>query len=277
MVKIKDYKEYNLKIISSGNDRLEIYKATGYNIIVSKDSNNENGRLGKEELEQEQKEDNQERGRKTTLINARNNIVRLIKSNDDMNTFITLTFAEECDYKLSKKYLNNLFNKLRRAQNELKYLWVLEFGSLKGRLHYHILTNWIVPKEINFASTGKRKGKAHKEYENKFSKKYWKYGFVDIRALDQEGNSNIALYVSCYITKDLLNKALEGYRIYGYSNKTLNKPLVLNDYTDKKLEDIIKDFTKDYEITYTNSYEIGYKTDYKERKGTMTYLDLKRK
>ena len=274
---IKDYKEYNLKIISSGDDRLEIYKANNYSIVVSKDSNNSTGRAGKEELEQEQKEDNQERGRKTTLVNARNNIIRLIKSNADMNTFITLTFKEECDYKLSKKYLQAMFLKLNRHNDNFKYLWVLEFGSLKGRLHYHLLCNLELPTNIKFAGTNKKKGKKHKNYEVEFSQKYWKYGFVDIRSLDQEGNSNIALYVSCYITKDLLDKTLEGYRIYGYSNKTLNKPLVLNDYTDKKLEDIIKDFTKDYEITYTNSYEIGYKTDCKERKGTMTYLDMKRK
>ncbi|MGL4740165.1 MAG: rolling circle replication-associated protein [Sarcina sp.] len=244
--------------------------------MVNKDSNNKEGRVGKEELEQEEKEDNTERARKTTLVNARNNIIRLIKSNVDMNTFITLTFAEETDYKQSKKYLQAMFLKLNRHNESFKYLWVLEFGDKTQRLHYHMLCNLKLP-EIKFAASGKRKGKDHKDYENNFAKKYWKKGFVDIRALDKEGNTNIALYVSCYITKDLLDKQLNGYRIYGYSFKTLNKPLVLNDYTDRRIEDIIKDFKEDFEITYTNSYKIGYKTESKERKGMVTYFDMKRK
>ncbi|WP_349401483.1 rolling circle replication-associated protein, partial [Clostridium perfringens] len=69
------------------------------------------------------------------------NIIRLIKSNEDMKTFITLTFEKETDYKESKILLNNLFNKLRRKYNNLKYLWVLEFGTKNQRLHYHLLTN----------------------------------------------------------------------------------------------------------------------------------------
>ncbi|MGL5068469.1 MAG: rolling circle replication-associated protein [Sarcina sp.] len=269
-------KKYNLKIISSGENRVEVYKASGYSIFINNESNNKDGRLGKEILNIEEKEENQERSRKTTLVNARNNIIRLIKSNEDMKTFITLTFNIDTNYKESKKYLQAMFLKLNRHYSEFKYLWVLEFGEKTDRIHYHMLCNLELPN-IEFAASGKRKGKKHKEYENDFMEKYWKKGFVDIRALDKEGNSNIALYVSCYITKDLLDRQLEGYRIYGYSNKTLDKPQILNDYTNENLEDIIKYFQKDYEIIYSNSYEIGYKTDYKDRKGTMTYIDLKRK
>ena len=280
MRKIKDYKEYNLKFVLSGSDRIEIYKANNYSIITKGEgnSNNEDGRAGKEDLEQEQKEENTVRARGTSLINARNNIIRLIKTNKDMTTFITLTFEEVTDYKESKKYLNNLFNKLRRKQKGLKYLWILEYGTKKNRLHYHILTNLETPQNIYFAPSNKRKTLEHKRYENEFAKKFWKYGFVDIRKLNQEGNSNIALYVSCYITKDLLNKQLEGYRIYGYSNKTLEKPIVRTMYEDISIEELIKDFENDFEITYTNSYEIGYtKSDGEDRKGVMTYIDLKSK
>ena len=280
MRKIKDYKEYNLKFVLSGSDRIEIYKANNYSIITKGEgnSNNEDGRAGKEDLEQEQKEENSIRARATSLINARNNIIRLIKTNKDMTTFITLTFEEVTDYKESKKYLNNLFNKLRRKQKGLKYLWILEYGTKNNRLHYHILTNLEVPTNIYFAPSNKRKTLEHKRYENEFAKKFWKYGFVDIRKLNQEGNSNIALYVSCYITKDLLNKQLEGYRIYGYSNKTLAKPIVRTMYEDISMEELIKDFENDFEITYTNSYEVGYtKSDGEDRKGIMTYIDLKSK
>lgn len=142
---------YNLKIIKSGSNRIELYKVSNYLIRKNIVSNNKKGRSGKEELGKDEKIENSKRNRKTTLINTRNNIIRLIKSNDDMTTFITLTFKKEIDYKESKLLLNNLFNKLRRKYNNLKYLWVLEFGNKNNRLHYHLLTNIELPKEINFA------------------------------------------------------------------------------------------------------------------------------
>lgn len=266
---------YNLKIISSGSNRIELYKVSNYLIKKNGKSNNKQGRRGKDELTNEEKQINTKKNRKSTLISTRNNIIRLIKSNDDMNTFITLTFAEKTDYKESKKLLNNFFNKLRRNNKDLKYIWVLEFGSKNGRLHYHVLTNLELPSNINFAKSRERKSDVHKEFENTFSKKYWQYGFVDIRNLDLEGNTNIALYVSCYIVKDLLDKQLEGYRIYGYSKKTLNKPTITTIFDNRTIEELLKEFNQQYELKYTNNYDIGY-TDKNNNnhKGTVTYLDL---
>ena len=269
---------YNLKIISSGSNRIELYKVSNYLIKKNGKSNNKQGRRGKDELTKEEKQINTKKNRKSTLISTRNNIIRLIKSNEDMNTFITLTFANEVDYKESKILLNNFFNKLRRKYNNLKYLWVLEFGTKNQRLHYHLLTNIELPKKIDFAKSKKKKSMEHKEFEKNFSEKYWRYGFVDIRNLKQEGNTNIALYVSCYIVKDLLDKQLEGYRVYGYSRKTLDKPTVSKIYDDRSLEELLKEFSSDYELKYTNSYDIGYlDKDNKEHKGIVTYLDLLKK
>lgn len=273
-----DNTTYNLKIIRSGSNRIELYKVSNSLIRKNGKSNNKQGRRGKNELESNKKIENSKRNRKTTLTNTRNNIIRLIKSNPDMNTFITLTFANEVDYKESKKLLNNFFNKLRRNNKDLKYLWVLEFGSKNGRLHYHILINLELPSNINFAKSRERKSKEHKQFENTFNKKYWNYGFVDIRNLDQEGNTNIALYVSCYIVKDLLDKQLEGYRIYGYSKKTLSKPTTTTQFDNRSIEELLKEFSNEYELKYTNNYNIGYlDKDNKEHKGTVTYLDLIKK
>ncbi|MDM0979034.1 rolling circle replication-associated protein (plasmid) [Clostridium perfringens] len=266
---------YNLKIIRSGSNRIELYKVSNYLIKKNGKSNNKLGRRGKEDLENNEKVENSKRNRKTTLTNTRNNIIRLIKSNEDMKTFITLTFEKETDYKESKKLLNNFFNKLRRNNKDLKYLWVLEFGSKNGRLHYHVLTNLELPSNINFAKSRERKSDVHKEFENNFRKKYWKHGFLDIRNLEQEGNTNIALYVSCYIVKDLLDKQLEGYRVYGYSKKTLNKPIVSKIYDDRSIESLLNDFYKEYELKYTNSYDISYLDRSNiEHKGIVTYFDL---
>lgn len=263
---------YNLKVIKSGK-RLEIYMINNYAVITNKETNNKDGRRGKIEVSQEQKEYNKNKARKDTLNNARNKIIRLIKANEDMQTFITLTYAKATDYINSKKHLKVFFNKLKRHYKDLKYLWVLEYGSKNKRLHYHVLTN--IGININLSTSKEKKSKEHKKLERSFSKKYWKYGFVDIRNLKQEDNTNIALYVACYITKDLLELKFNGYRIYGYSNKTLNKSIIKTYYDDTSLEELIQAFKEHYDITYTNSYEIGYTNKYKEDiKGIVTYMDL---
>ena len=218
-----------------------------------------------------EKANTKEKDRNRSLRDAKNNIIRLLKANEDMTTFITLTFKEESDYKTSKKYLNNLFTKLRRDYSNLKYLWVLEFGDINGRLHYHLLCN--IPIDIKLSSSKEKKSEEHKMLENKFAAKYWKYGFVDIRELQQESNTNVALYVSTYITKSMQKKNLEGYRIYGYSNKTLNKPIIETFYTKKTVEEILKEF-KYCKINYSNTYGIGY-TDWRgEHSGIVNYFDL---
>ena len=72
------------------------------------------------------------------------------------------------------------------------------------------------------------------------------------------------------------NRELEGFRIYGYSNKTLNKPIEEKIYTRDSLEEVLKRF-KNYEITYSNSYAIGYRDWKGEHKGTVNYYDMKLK
>lgn len=263
---------YNLKLIKCG-DRVEIYKYNGY--VVNTKGEEITGEVFKDK---EDKEELKEKGtqslkdRKATLNNARNNIIRLIKANPDMQTFITLTFREESNYKESKKLLNNFFTKLRRDYKGLKYIWVLEYGSLKNRLHYHVLTN--IKIDIKLSSSKEKKSKEHKEFESNFRTKYWGYGFVDIRQLKEEGNTNIALYVAAYITKDLIDKKLEGYRVYGYSNKTLNKPITTTLYTKESLEELLEAYKDTYKITYTNSYSIGYSKAEKDYKGIVLYMDL---
>lgn len=272
---------YNLKIITSGK-RVEIYKINGYTVgnkgenMLGNVFKENNGRRGNEDTPEDKKKFTSEIERAKTLNNARNNIIRLIKANEeDLKVFITLTFAVENDYKSSKKLLNNFFNKLRRDYKDLKYIWILEYGEQNGRLHYHILCN--IPINIKLSRTKEKKSQEHKDLENDFKNRYWNTegcGWVFIRKLRDEGCDNVALYVAAYITKDLLGKQLEGYRIYGYSRKTLNKPIEEKIYTTESLETIIEGFKDTYDITYTNSYEIGYKTDIGDYKGIVLYMDL---
>lgn len=270
---------YNFKVIKCG-ERIEIYKISNY--VVNESKKDEGYKIVEDLLTQdkEEKKDGEERkqslkDRRTTLNNARNNIIRLIKCNSDMQTFITLTFAEEQDYKESKKSLNILFTKLRRDYKGLKYLWVLEYGELHNRLHYHLLCN--IPIDIKLSTSKEKKSTKHKKLENKFKEKYWKYGWVDIRQLEEEGNTNIALYVATYITKSMENRELEGYRVYGYSNKTLDKPIVEKSIDKRAIEDVLRDLTQQgYVIRFSNSYDIGYIKDGKNHVGKVNYFDLER-
>lgn len=273
---------YNLKIIRCG-EQVEVYKCKNYAIreekqqeefyrFIPKEETYKGKQLNfKESKKLEQKREiNKIKNRMDNLKKSKEKIIRLIKCNNDMNTFITLTFAKETDYKESKKCLKSLFDRLRRDYKGLKYLWVLEYGGENNRLHFHVLTNIEIPIKLN--SSKERKSKEHKQLENKFKNRYWKYGIVDIRALKQENNTNIALYVAKYITKSMINKDLEKYRIYGYS-KNLKKPIIEKKMSVEPMEDILKDYDGDYEIQYMSSYSIGYKN----KKGTMTYANLSKK
>lgn len=269
---------YNLKIVVC-DQRIEIYKVINY-AINEKRTKEEFYRFVNEELEEgEERKDTRKttnENRIDTLNKARNNIIRLIKCNSDMNVFLTLTFAKESNYKESKKYLNNLFNKLRRDYKGLKYLWVLEYGENgTHRLHYHVLTN--IPIDINLSTSKEYKTKEHKELEQKFKQQYWKYGFVDIRKLNDEGNTNVALYVSSYIVKSMKDISLNGYRIYGYSYKTMDKPKIYKSMDKRTIEEILNYYSNlGYKMSYSNSYDVGYTKDGKTHKGKVAYFDFEK-
>ena len=127
----------NVRIITS-DDRLEVYKYNNYSFKRGETREENNGRKGNDELDQEEKEENSRNNRKTTLTEARNNIIRLIKCNNDMQTFITLTFSYDVDYQESKKYVRKFFRKLNDDFKGCKYIWILELTK-RRRVHYHIL------------------------------------------------------------------------------------------------------------------------------------------
>ena len=264
---------YNLKIIKCGN-RLEIYKVNNY--VIRECRKRDPVQIEDEQEEQhKEKQEQSKKDRLRNLTDARNNIIRLIKCNPDMQTFITLTFAKEQDYKQSKIALNVLFTKLRKDYSDLKYLWVLEYGEMNSRLHYHVLCN--IEIDIKLSNSNEKKSIDHKQLEQDFKARYWKYGFVDIRQLQEEGNTNIALYVSTYIVKSLENLNLEGYRVYGYSRKTLDKPVEQKLFATDRIEDVLKAYSEDYIINYSNSYRIGYTSKGEEHKGIVTYFDMQLK
>ncbi|MGU8819099.1 hypothetical protein ACV3SO_15090, partial [Clostridium perfringens] len=59
---------------------------------------------------------------------------------------------------------------------------------------------------------------------------------------------------------------------------TLSKPTTTTQFDNRSIEELLKEFSNEYELKYTNNYNIGYlDKDNKEHKGTVTYLDLIKK
>lgn len=165
----------------------------------------------------------------------------------------------------SKKQLAYFFTKLRRKQEGLKYIWVLEFQG-NGNIHYHILTNL----KIDIDTNRFRKSEKHKEVERKFAAVFWKHGFVDIRDLKAEGNTNVARYLTAYITKDMMDKEMNGARVFGYSRSTMDKPVITKVLENMDQQQLLKMF-EEYDIKFTNSYDIGLIGD------KVNYFDMVKK
>lgn len=255
---------YNIKFVQCRN-RLEIYR---YSLPqITGRVNNNSGRSkeskgGKEKMEQNRKE---------TLNRARNQIIRLVNCNPELTTFISLTYAENMqDLSISKIDLAKCIRLMQRFWPELKYLYVLEYQS-RGAIHYHMLCN--IPVPVKTAKSKHHKPQEQKDLENYFKNAFWPHGWVDIRDLSQEGNSNVGLYVSVYLVEDLYKLDLQGNKCYGYS-RNLDKPTVSTCYQLCNNQDVINDFAEWYDIHYISNYGIAYKNGLQQIKGNVNYFDM---
>ena len=261
---------YNTKIISSGN-RLEIYH---YSL------NQEYGNVGKNRKGRKKLERNKEnmqkidKNRREVLNRARNKIIRLVNCNADLTTFISLTYKNNMqDTQQSKKDLANCIKMLQKEFDNFKYLYVLEYQS-RGAIHYHMLCN--LPITVKTAKSNHLKSQDQKDLENYFHEVFWEHGWVDIRDLSQEGNTNVGLYVSVYLVEDLYKLDLQGAKCYGYSRNLLQpKTSVMR--LETTTESIINDFKDNYDLTYMSSYNLVKDLGNEIRYGTANYMDMYRK
>ena len=234
---------YNYKIIKCG-ENIEIYKYERCIIKAKRDKRNCYNKPKKINKSDEEKF----LERRKNLNKSRNKIARIVKSNMDLKTFITLTFAVEPTIEESKKMLNIFFTKLRKKYPDLKYIWVMERGEKHGRLHYHLLTN------IDFGIIcTNSKHQAQKDLEVQFAQNIWKHGYVDIKTLNIGSMYNIAGYLSYYITKSILNIELVNQRIFSCS-RTLEKPEITT-FLTSGIEENNLIFTDDsMKLKYSSNY-----------------------
>ena len=259
---------YNVKIIHSGQ-RCEIYKYKRA-IMQGREVMNKYGRKGNDQITEKKTEQN----RREVLNRARNKIIRLISCNEDMQTFITLTYRDNMqDLSTSKEHLHLTLMKLSKTFNDFKYLYVLEFQD-RGAIHYHMLCN--IELYFETAKHNQLKPKCQKDFENYFREAFWQHGFCDVRNLKSEGNTNIALYVSCYLVEDLMRLDLKGAKCYGYS-RNLKKPEEIKTYTKQSPDEILIEASKNYECKYASSYDKKSVFGDEEFVDVVNYFDMIKK
>lgn len=247
---------YNLKILNVG-DEVQIYYSPNY--VIEGTKKEKKPRQYKSEIV---KEAMLKKYRRDNLNKSRNKIYRLIKHNDDLDLFVTLTYKDKVSVQDSKKDILKFFSKLKKVYKDLKYIWVLEFQE-NGNPHYHILCNL----DVGIKKMSYRKTDLHKNIENEFNKKYWNKGFIDMKKID-DNRSGVGRYLASYITKDLVEKDFLG-RIYGYS-RNLDKPFETKILECCSIEELLQQFP-DYHIKYTSSYGVGYK-----KNENMNYIELEK-
>ncbi len=139
-----------------------------------------------------------------SLRRTRSRIVRLIDSNPDLKTFITLTFKENIkELSLANKIFKKFIKRLKRKIPKLKYLAVPEFQK-RGAVHYHLLIN--------------------NEIANDKLAKIWQQGFVMINKVKHI--NNLGMYISKYVGKNLFDIRYFGMRKI-LASKNLEKPIVI--------------------------------------------------
>lgn len=143
----------------------------------------------------------------------------------------------------------------------------------KGRIHIHMLTNLDFSKCSS--KSNEYKSDKHKQQEQEFEK-LWSYkgnvlGWVDIRSINQDECRKCSLYLATYLNKSMYETKIEKQKhLYGYSKRTLEKPIIDTFEEVMNIEQILRYFS-DFEVTYSGSYPIVYKDN---EVGNMTYIDL---
>lgn len=160
-------------------------------------------------------------------------------------SFVTLTFANDIDFKTSSRYVSHFFQRIKKTQIELpiSYISVPEFTK-KGRIHYHLLV-YNLPTEM-----------VKNERNSRYLQRQFSRGYLDL-LLATNVTTGIAGYMAKYMRKTFeFNKSpsWRGYncsrnikKIYSAGSNSLDSHIDL--FVDK--EDLIK--TNQYDTMWLGS------------------------
>jgi hypothetical protein len=189
--------------------------------------------------------------RSGALRRTRMTIMRLVNSNPDFITFLTLTFDENkfenkkdiTEFEKCNYLFMTFIQRLKYNFLGIKYLAVPEFqgdyyfrtGIKKefgGAIHYHLLLN--------------------QKVDTKKIEKVWRHGFVKINKI--KSINNVGLYVSKYLSKESFNRKYFGKKKFFYS-RNLNRP---QEFKGQECEEMLMGYSpppeKVYEKEFSNKY-----------------------
>jgi hypothetical protein len=146
-----------------------------------------------------------------SLQRTRTKIRRLINCNEDMNKFLTLTFADniidvkEANYKFTK-----FVQRLKYEYPNVKYLAVIERQRNRGRknndlgtIHYHLLSDFVYTCSDYLADI-------------------WGHGFIKVNRISHV--DNVGAYVCKYLNKEVFEGDMKGKKKFFHS-LNLAKPV----------------------------------------------------
>lgn len=161
--------------------------------------------------------------------------IEISMMNDDLDNFITLTFANPVtSYDIAVEEWKLFLKRLRYyyPDREIRYICVWELQKNRGDVyHFHVLTN------LGYI-------------EHSLLEKIWKKGYVFIRQLgSQEDRKRSILYCTKYLVKEITEqleneKDTRGMRFIFTSNNLL-RPISEKLKTDKQVEDVIFEHMED--------------------------------
>jgi len=189
--------------------------------------------------------------RSGALRRTRMTIMRLVNSNPDFITFLTLTFDENkfenkkdiTEFEKCNYLFMTFMQRLKYNFPGIKYLAVPEFQGdyyfrtnikkeFGGAIHYHLLLN--------------------QKVDTKKIEKVWRHGFVKINKI--KSINNVGLYVSKYLSKESFNRKYFGKKKFFYS-RNLNRP---QEFKGQECEEMLMGYSpqpeKVYEKEFSNKY-----------------------
>jgi len=150
---------------------------------------------------------------------SRNDVRSLIGGNFSMsngvrNKLITLTFKNTKKFDISNLKQCNVrhrifIKKVQAVFGQFKYVMIAEVQKERNAIHYHMLANlpYIEPREM---------------------KKFWPYGFSDIRVAGKVMKA--IFYLTKYLTKESTNASFKGNRKV-FNSRNLIRPIQVVDET----------------------------------------------
>ncbi|MDA3840572.1 MAG: hypothetical protein PF572_05795 [Patescibacteria group bacterium] len=233
---------YDFKVIKSGKE-IEVYDYKDKEVLrgykrkerKKKEKKVFKGQLDMNEYKKELKRIKEQEAEhkiksKFSISRTRTNIRRLTNSNPSLDKFLTLTFAESTTDLTKANYLfNQAMKRIIRKRTSFEYIAVVEFqkdvdyhGRRKekgGSAHYHLLCNLEMPQTKDLKDLF--------SWERWFALRYWKYGFIKIKKVDQV--TNMGAYFCKYLGKDMFDRRMFGKKKFFCSQK-LKKPVELTGY-----------------------------------------------